>query len=121
MIFRFNENHCFMVLTKKLIISVLSEWVNFVLAKKLCFVRKISCVVLPKKLGYVVLLKIFIICNFGRKQFFFCFSEKIILRFGRVTRFMISADFFFLTICKNSFLQFCRENSFWRKLVFRFP
>ena len=122
LIFGFNEKHCFMVLTEKLIISVLSEQTNFVLAKKLCFVRKIRCVVLPKKTWLCGFAEIFyFFCNFGRKQIFL-FQRKNYFAVWEENKIygFCGKNLFFFTICKNSFLRFCRENSFFRKFVFRF-
>ena len=112
LIFRFNEKHCFMVLTEKLNISVLLEWANSVLAKKLCFVRKICCVVLPKKTwlrDFAENFHFFAIS--GENKNFLFQQKKLFLRFGRKIRFIVSAEkfFFFCNLWKLIFAVLPRK------------
>ena len=107
-----------MVFTEKLIISVLSERANFVLAKKLCFVRKISCIVLP----YLVLPKIFIFCNFGKKEFFL-FQQKNYFTVWVENKIygFCGKNLFFLRFVKNHFCSFAEKTHFVGIFFFGFP
>ena len=115
LIFRFNEKHCFMVLTEKLNISVLLEWANSVLAKKLCFVRKICCVVLPKKnLVTWFCRKFSFFCNFGRKQKFFVSAKKIIFAVWAENKIysFCGKILFFLQFVKTHFCGFAEKTHY---------
>ena len=123
LIFGFNEKHCFMVLTEKLIISVLSEQTNFVLAKKLCFVRKIRCVVLPKKTWLCGFAEIFyFFCNFGRKQIFL-FQRKNYFAVWEENKIygFCGKNLFFLRFVKTHFCGFAEKTHFSGNLFFGFP